>query len=101
MRWPSTWEALRRLPDLHGGLQERQRDAARRAMARVLDLETGDFPNVRRTFVPVACMHCADPPACTSADNGDEQRDDGLVTIDYDICIGCANCVMACPYDAF
>ncbi len=22
------------------------------------------------------------------------------MTIDYDICIGCANCIMACPYEA-
>lgn len=68
---------------------------------RVLDLETGDFPNVRRTFVPVACMHCADPPCMhVCPTTATKQRDDGLVTIDYDICIGCANCVMACPYDA-
>jgi phenylacetyl-CoA:acceptor oxidoreductase subunit 1 len=68
---------------------------------RVLDLETGDFPDVRRTFVPVACMHCANPPCMhVCPTTATKQRADGLVTIDYDICIGCANCVMACPYDA-
>lgn len=34
------------------------------------------------------------------SDDGDEKARRRLVTIDYDICIGCANCVMACPYDA-
>jgi phenylacetyl-CoA:acceptor oxidoreductase subunit 1 len=68
---------------------------------RVLDLESGEFPNVRRSFIPVACMHCANPP-CQSVcpTTATKKRADGLVTIDYDLCIGCANCVMACPYEA-
>ncbi|MCB2100343.1 MAG: 4Fe-4S dicluster domain-containing protein, partial [Rhodobacterales bacterium] len=68
---------------------------------RVLDVETGTFPNVTRTFVPVGCQHCADPPCmhvCPSTATG--QRDDGIVTIDYDLCIGCAFCAVACPYQA-
>jgi phenylacetyl-CoA:acceptor oxidoreductase subunit 1 len=28
------------------------------------------------------------------------QRPDGIVTIDYDLCIGCAYCAVACPYQA-
>lgn len=68
---------------------------------RVLDLETGEFPNVRRTFLPVACMHCADPPCMhVCPTTATKKRGDGIVTIDYDLCIGCANCIMACPYDA-
>ena len=68
---------------------------------RVLDLETGEFPDVRRTFLPVACMHCANPPCMhVCPTTATKKREDGLVTIDYDICIGCANCIMACPYDA-
>lgn len=68
---------------------------------RVLDIETGEFPEVRRTFLPVACMHCDEPPCeevCPTT--ATRKRDDGLVAIDYDLCIGCANCVMACPYEA-
>ncbi|MBZ0123226.1 MAG: dimethyl sulfoxide reductase subunit B, partial [Roseovarius sp.] len=29
---------------------------------KVLDVEAGSFPDVKRTFVPVGCQHCADPP---------------------------------------
>ncbi len=68
---------------------------------RVLDIESGTFPDVRRTFVPVGCQHCSDPPCmhvCPSTATG--QRADGIVTIDYDICIGCAYCAVACPYQA-
>jgi phenylacetyl-CoA:acceptor oxidoreductase subunit 1 len=68
---------------------------------RVLDIENGKFPDVSRTFLPIACMHCADPPCMhVCPTTATKQREDGLVTIDYDLCIGCSNCIMACPYDA-
>jgi phenylacetyl-CoA:acceptor oxidoreductase subunit 1 len=28
------------------------------------------------------------------------KRADGIVTVDYDLCIGCAYCAVACPYQA-
>jgi phenylacetyl-CoA:acceptor oxidoreductase subunit 1 len=68
---------------------------------RVLDMEVGEFPDVKRAFVPVGCMHCDDPPCmhvCPST--ATKKRADGIVTIDYDLCIGCAYCAVACPYDA-
>ncbi len=68
---------------------------------RVLDIEAGHYPNVSRTFVPVGCQHCEDPPCmhvCPST--ATRRRADGIVTIDYDICIGCAYCDVACPYQA-
>ena len=68
---------------------------------RVLDMEVGEYPDVKRAFVPVGCMHCDDPPCmhvCPST--ATRKRADGIVTIDYDLCIGCAYCAVACPYDA-
>ena len=68
---------------------------------RVLDLEVGEYPRVKRAFVPVGCMHCDDPPCmhvCPST--ATRKRADGIVTIDYDLCIGCGYCMVACPYDA-
>jgi len=67
----------------------------------VLDMEIGEYPDVFRAFVPTGCQHCADPPCldvCPST--ATRKRDDGIVTIDYDICIGCGYCAVACPYDA-
>ena len=68
---------------------------------RVIDIEIGEYPDVSRVFVPVGCMHCDDPPCmdvCPST--ATRKRDDGIVTIDYDLCIGCAYCAVACPYQA-
>jgi phenylacetyl-CoA:acceptor oxidoreductase subunit 1 len=68
---------------------------------RVLDLEVGEYPQVKRAFVPMGCMHCEDPPCldvCPST--ATRKRADGIVTIDESLCIGCSYCVVACPYDA-
>lgn len=68
---------------------------------RVLDIEFGSFPNVHRVFVPVGCQHC-DEPSCVDVcpTTATKKRADGIVTIDYDQCIGCAYCAVACPYQA-
>ncbi|SVD79911.1 uncharacterized protein METZ01_LOCUS432765, partial [marine metagenome] len=68
---------------------------------RVIDVEYGTFPNVERLFVVTGCQHCENPPCVPVCPSGaTARRADGLVTIDYDICIGCASCVVACPYQA-
>jgi len=68
---------------------------------RVLDVEQGRYPDVERLFLVTGCQHCAEPscvPVCPTGATG--QRADGLVTMDYDLCIGCAACAVACPYQA-
>jgi phenylacetyl-CoA:acceptor oxidoreductase subunit 1 len=68
---------------------------------RVIDVEVGEFPDVRRAFVPVGCQHCDEPPCrdvCPTT--ATKKRADGIVTIDYDLCIGCSYCALACPYQA-
>jgi len=68
---------------------------------KVLDIEAGAYPDVRRAFVPVGCMHCDEPPCLdVCPTTATRKRDDGIVTIDYDLCIGCAYCAVACPYQA-
>lgn len=68
---------------------------------RVVDIEVGEFPNVKRVFLPTGCQHCANPPCeevCPT--KATYKKEDGTVQIDYDLCIGCAYCAVACPYDA-
>jgi phenylacetyl-CoA:acceptor oxidoreductase subunit 1 len=68
---------------------------------RVLDVETGRFPDVERLFLVVGCQHCAEPPCVPVCPTGATfQREDGLVAMSYDLCIGCGYCAVACPYQA-
>jgi len=47
------------------------------------------------------CMQCEHPPCVHVCPVGATfVRDDGIVTMDYDLCIGCRYCTVACPYDA-
>ncbi|MEO7403809.1 MAG: 4Fe-4S dicluster domain-containing protein [Burkholderiales bacterium] len=68
---------------------------------RVLDVESGTFPDVQRLFMVTGCQHCEEPPCVPVCPTGaTKQREDGLVTMDYDVCIGCAYCAVSCPYQA-
>lgn len=67
----------------------------------VLDWETGEYPNVSRAFLPRPCFQCDNPPCVPVCPvNATWKREDGIVVIDYNKCIGCRYCVVACPYGA-
>jgi phenylacetyl-CoA:acceptor oxidoreductase subunit 1 len=67
----------------------------------VADCEVGEYPDVRRVFLPMQCMHCAEPPCVPVCPTGaSRRRDDGIVWIAYDACVGCGYCAVACPYHA-
>ena len=67
--------------------------------ARVLNMETGEFPQVKRSYLPVLCNHCADAPCVRACPNKSIfRRPDGIVLIDQERCNGTGACVSACPY---
>lgn len=69
--------------------------------ARVYDYEVGKYPNVTRSFLPMPCMHCQDAPCEEACPTGATyRREDGIVAVDVDKCIGCRTCMLACPYEA-
>ena len=67
----------------------------------VLEQEKGVFPNAIRLFVPVLCNHCENPACVEVCPTGATyRREDGLVLIDNQKCIGCCACIEHCPYNA-
>lgn len=55
----------------------------------------------RDVYLPVPCMQCADAPCVDICPVGASYyRPDGIVMMDYDKCIGCRYCELACPYHA-
>lgn len=61
--------------------------------------DTGEYPHVRTRFMTRPCMHCENPPCVkvcpVQATFKDEE---GLVRQNYNRCIGCRFCTVACPY---
>lgn len=59
------------------------------------------YPHNERAFLSLACNHCYDP-ACFNACPADAYsiRPDGIVVHHRDRCIGCQNCIRACPFGA-
>jgi phenylacetyl-CoA:acceptor oxidoreductase 27-kDa subunit len=55
----------------------------------------------REVFLPRPCMHCEHAPCVEVCPVGASyHRADGIVMMDYDKCIGCRYCEVACPYGA-
>ncbi len=65
----------------------------------VFRLEEGEYPNSRVSFLPRPCMHCENAPCVKVCPvKARYHEEGGFVATDWDRCIGCRYCAVACPY---
>lgn len=68
---------------------------------RVLISETGKYPAVNKLIYSIRCNQCQEPKCVEVCPTGaTQQREDGIVWIDENECVGCRYCMVACPYQA-
>jgi len=66
---------------------------------RVIAWEVGDDHTSTLTTYPVRCNQCVEAPCVKVCPTGaTQQREDGIVWVDQDKCVGCRYCIIACPY---
>jgi len=58
--------------------------------------------NAATVNFPRSCLHCKDAPCVTVCPTGAsyKRKEDGIVLVNPDTCIGCKLCSWACPYGA-
>lgn len=66
----------------------------------VLFYTEGSYPNAQLKWFPRPCFHCEQPSCVKVCPTGATYKDPhgGFVLIDWDKCIGCKYCMIACPY---
>jgi molybdopterin-containing oxidoreductase family iron-sulfur binding subunit len=65
-----------------------------------MDTAVGVYPNSEMHHLPLNCQHCENPACIKVCPVGATYKDEatGVVRQDYDKCIGCRYCMVACPY---
>ena len=65
----------------------------------VLYYTEGKQPTVSLKWFPRPCMHCEEPSCMhVCPTKATYKTEDGVVLIDWNKCIGCKYCMIACPY---
>lgn len=64
------------------------------------DTARGEYGANHMLFYPQSCMHCANPSCVSVCPTGATYvREDGIIAMNNEACIGCRACMDACPYD--
>lgn len=66
---------------------------------KVVRSSSGSYPAVEKAIMPILCNQCENAPCVEICPSGASAKsEDGIVTIDKEVCIGCKSCMEACPY---
>lgn len=65
----------------------------------VIFFNEGTYPNTQLKWFPRPCMQCENP-SCVAVcpTRATYKSEEGQVLVDWDRCIGCKYCMIACPY---
>lgn len=94
-------------PEHSGGQQvwDHPQDLSAKTLNIIKKFENGtardkDVVNDGYAFIKRQCLHCIDPSCVTACPVSAlvKDKENGIVSYDKDICIGCRYCQMACPY---
>ena len=60
-------------------------------LRKVVEVTTGTFPDVKRTFQSISCIHCVKPACIEACPEGaiSKRVEDGIVIVDSSKCTGC------------
>lgn len=67
----------------------------------VLFYQEGQYPTAQMKWLPRPCMQCENPSCvevCPTRATYKDPEAGGVVFVDWDKCIGCKACMIACPY---
>ena len=65
----------------------------------VLFYSEGEYPNLNLSWLPRPCMQCENPSCVSVCPTRATYKDEGtgVVLVDWNKCIGCKDCMVACP----
>jgi anaerobic selenocysteine-containing dehydrogenase/Fe-S-cluster-containing hydrogenase component 2 len=68
---------------------------------RVETVQTGNYPHLKKIFIPRLCNHCDSAPCIEACeDEALFKNQDGVVVLNEHKCTGCQMCHDKCPYNA-
>ena len=92
-------QEMHRLPCMLGCVQRGPRNASPAVTrSHVIREDRRNVPQRACAIVPTLCMHCENAPciAACAVEGATYKREDGIVMIDKEKCIGCKACIAAC-----